>query len=251
LDVSYVGGSPRSPGPIEETSGIQTDSLLDESTNETIPLEINITTSGDFFVTSTLYEPANTSEYRWGSWWNPENESCGDLASWWRYDDADLFVVADGLGKGKPALEASRRAIETVDSLGNRPVDELAGSIHDNLHSTRGAVVFLGRLPDGESRLQYCSIGDIKARFVGPDYTKELFGFNGTVGFRIPEYQMETEPFESSDKLIVHTDGLNEPPNSFYDEGFFRSDPLMNTARLLHRFQKRTDDSLVGTVGAR
>ena len=70
---------------------------------------------------------------------------CGDAVAWRETERGWLLAVADGLGHGPPAAEASRRAVQVLESSTSDSPGELLTHMHRVIAGTRGAAVAISR----------------------------------------------------------------------------------------------------------
>lgn len=247
LDFWYQGAPPDQIEMTTDTIRIK-DSNLKILRDDKRFVEGIRTASGDFSLTARLTNNENLKSPKWGSWCDSLESVSGDLWGYWHFGEADVFMISDGLGHGKNAAEASRRAASIIEEQGDKPLDAQLELIHKKLQATRGAVIFLGRLPHDSDTLEYCSIGNISVRVIGETVGKSLVSFNGTVGFGELHAEVLTLDLEVVNQIILHTDGVEQSSNGFYDSVFRDSSPVLNAARLLKNFRKGSDDALVGVI---
>lgn len=88
----------------------------------------------------------------------------------------------------------------------------------------------------------------VTARVIGPDRSKGLWSYNGTVGYRMPDVEEQFLDLEGSEKLVFHTDGVETPSADDYDQVFLDHDPVMNAALLFSEYALGPDDSLLSVV---
>jgi anti-sigma regulatory factor (Ser/Thr protein kinase) len=117
-------------------------------------------------------------------------------------------IVADGLGHGPLAAQASQAAI---DVLLKRPDDEPAvaiAGIHHALASTRGGAGAVASLDLGASMLRYCGIGNISGILYANYKSRHLMSHNGTLGHNARKIQQFDFEFPRGALLIMFSDGL-------------------------------------------
>ncbi|MFE1169488.1 SpoIIE family protein phosphatase [Nocardiopsis sp. NPDC058789] len=129
-------------------------------------------------------------------------------------------MLADGLGHGPAAAEASDLAARTVRSrAGDRPED-LLRFLHSELRSSRGAAVAVADIDESAHRLSFCGVGNIGARLYSRGGWETLLsrpGIVGAFGLRTPvPLHREWHP---GDLLVLCTDGL---PSRWSPEGIER-----------------------------
>jgi hypothetical protein len=248
LDCWYQNKSPAWFAPTsQETTRLST-TQLEVFRESDVFVEGISTASGEFLTLTAVLTTRPPTAPKWGCWWNSLGTVCGDLWGFWSFDEADTFLISDGLGHGENAAEASRRAAESIEEKGDEPVDVHLKAIHKKLQTTRGAVLFLGRIPVESNNLEFCSIGNIFVKVIGGITGKGLVSFNGTVGFGDPHIEVQSLSLDDVTQLVLHTDGVEPSTSSFYSEPFRESSPVMNAARVLSAFGKGNDDALVGVV---
>ena len=135
---------------------------------------------------------------------------CGDAWSVREFGRRQLICIADGLGHGPLAAQASARAISVFNSA--RADDTPAGIMtkaHAQLKDTRGAVMGILALDPQAGTADYCGIGNIAAAIhLGTD-SRHLLSVEGTVGYRMRTTRTHTVPWESTAVAILYTDGVS------------------------------------------
>ncbi len=230
---------------VPETTRLDESEL--EEFDEDASVEVVSEASGNVITLTAMLSGA-TRKPKWGCWWNSLETVSGDLWGYWSFEEAEVFLISDGLGHGEKAAESSRKAADVIEENGDQPVDFCLKKMHRKLQSTRGAVAFLGRIPVGSDTLQFCSIGDIFAKVIDESSGKGLVSFNGTLGYGDPHINVRTLSLKNVSHLVLQTDGVEPASGSFYDPTFRDSSPVMNAARLLSTSASDNDDALVGIV---
>src|SRR5690606_37660177 len=105
----------------------------------------------------------------------------------WR--DEATVLVADGLGHGLSAHEASRAAIETLAADARAEPHALMMKCHEQLARTRGAAVAICRLLAGAERGVFASVGNVVGRVENLAGSRQLVSYNGIVGHSIRKVQ--------------------------------------------------------------
>jgi anti-sigma regulatory factor (Ser/Thr protein kinase) len=139
----------------------------------------------------------------------PGEAACGD--NWSVVADRDrlLVVVADGLGHGLHAADASRRVLELVRESASLPPVAQMTQLHAGLRSTRGAAVALVDIRPERGELAFVGVGNIGATLLDGERRRSLVSHNGTIGAearRIQEFKYAWSP---RSLLVVHSDGLS------------------------------------------
>src|SRR5207253_332023 len=98
----------------------------------------------------------------------PGESASGDDAAFVRGDARELLALADGLGHGPPAREASARVMVKARAASERGPDELLESCEAALVGTRGAVAAAAALDRGRGEIAYAGIGNVEAHLYRP-----------------------------------------------------------------------------------
>jgi hypothetical protein len=88
---------------------------------------------------------------------------CGD--GWQACDEPDgvLAVVADGLGHGLQAYEASIAAITSIDLRRRADLSDRLRTMHDGMRHTRGAAAALAEILPERKLVKFAGIGNVSA----------------------------------------------------------------------------------------
>lgn len=132
---------------------------------------------------------------------------CGDAFA---IDDGSrgcLVMIADGLGHGPLAGEASSAAVAVFRKNAGAELPDIITAIHDALRSTRGAAVAVALVHSHQGVVRYCGIGNISGVLLGGS-TRRMVSQNGTAGLTCPRVTEFTYPWARGDTLVMHSDGL-------------------------------------------
>ena len=144
----------------------------------------------------------------------PGEEACGDA---WAVDERPhrrRLLVADGLGHGQFAAEASGEAVRVFRERADLPLEELVHALHAALRGTRGAALAVAEhdlTDDGETgELRYVGVGNVAGQLLDPadGSVKSLVSHNGTAGAKLRRVRQFTYPWPPGGLLAMHTDGL-------------------------------------------
>jgi anti-sigma regulatory factor (Ser/Thr protein kinase) len=153
-------------------------------------------------------------------------EHSGDAWAWVRCGDLVTLMLADGLGHGRPAAEASSAAVRAVYDSPHLSPAELLGRLDTALRGTRGAAVAVAQLKLSAGRLRFCGVGNIGARLREGDTWRPLLSRPGIVGAHRPATLPEAEFAWSADRLLVlHSDGLPSRWTPPADPAVLSADP--------------------------
>jgi anti-sigma regulatory factor (Ser/Thr protein kinase) len=178
---------------------------------------------------------------------------CGD--DWGMVaDDAGraMLTVADGLGHGLLAAEASRRAVEVAGEHAAEQPGSVVLAVHQALRPTRGAAVAVAELGAAGRSVRFAGLGNISAAIVGPgpSDSKSLVSHNGIAGHEMRKIQEFSYDWPVDALFVMHSDGLSARWDLSRYPGLARRHPSV-VAGVLHRdFSRGRDDALVVVVRA-
>ncbi len=133
----------------------------------------------------------------------------GDQASVWHNKRNVLITLIDGLGHGKNAEIAAKKAIDIISDNQDMDLVELMQKCDKALYKSRGAALALVRIDRSSGKMEYVSIGNTRCAIVGQNIL-HLGGRYGIVGEGGPIASVERRQLERRDVLILWTDGLPE-----------------------------------------
>lgn len=179
----------------------------------------------------------------------PGERTCGDDASFERAESGLTFTVADGLGHGALAREASSLAVGLVPKSLDRTLDGLLEDAHRALQDSRGAVMVAGRLRPDEVDL--AGIGNITAHVYGPRKARRFAGTSFVVGSRGDARRptRESIALDPRDVVVVHSDGIRSGLDLSEELELLREHPIVVAQRVVERFARPDDDVLVMVIG--
>jgi anti-sigma regulatory factor (Ser/Thr protein kinase) len=161
-----------------------------------------------------------------------------------------LMLVADGLGHGRLASEASQEAKRVLEETRDFEPHNIVHEVHAALKKTRGAAMAIAKLDLEKSILHFAGVGNISASLVSPDSSRGLASHNGTLGQRIGRVQEFAYPWYENNILVMHSDGLSNRWDLQRYPGIWSKHPSM-IAAILHRdFCRGCDDVTVFVVAS-
>jgi anti-sigma regulatory factor (Ser/Thr protein kinase) len=175
----------------------------------------------------------------------PGEEVSGD--NWsirWSADSVQV-LMADGLGHGIFAADASAQAISAFAQGGDGPPVHMLERIHRALRGTRGAAVAIASIDIGERRIHFAGLGNISAVISGPGKTQNMVSHNGTAGHEARRLMEFSYDLPESAVVIMHSDGIATSWSLDTYPGLLRRHPSV-IAGVLHRdATRRRDDACV------
>ena len=173
-------------------------------------------------------------------------EACGDACEIVELGGGRTVVlVADGLGHGLRAAEASRRAVRLFLERPDEPGPKLMERLHHGLHGTRGAAVTVVDVHRGASELRFTGVGNVVGRIATSGDSRGLVTQNGTVGAELRRVQEFVYPWTTDSLLVLHSDGLASQWQLGTYRGLSRRHASVIAGVLYRDFRRERDDVTV------
>ncbi|WP_377705098.1 ATP-binding protein [Pseudoduganella sp. UC29_71] len=170
---------------------------------------------------------------------------CGDAWALACGATSATVLVADGLGHGPLAADASRAAVHTAMAAPEQPASVLLEDMHGALRATRGAAAAVVRIDMLAGGLQLAGIGNIACHAWSGGTRRQLVSHNGIVGSNMRKVQEFPAPWGHDSMLILHSDGLGSRWNLDDYPGLAARHPAVVAAVLYRDFSRRSDDVTV------
>ena len=158
------------------------------------------------------------------------------------------LMVADGLGHGVLAAEASKEAVMAFRSAPHANPALSMDQIHRRLRGTRGAAVAIAQIDLAKSKVKYAGIGNICGVIGGGDRMQSMVSHNGTAGHearRVQEFDYSLPPRFT---LIMHSDGINTSWNLDRYPGLINLHPSVIAGVLYRDASRHRDDACVVVI---
>jgi len=164
---------------------------------------------------------------------------CGDAVAVIERPRGVLVAVADGLGHGPLAHEASETFCGYVRAHHGASLESLIVGSTTAMSSTRGAAVGLVDIDEAEGTLEYAGVGNIELRAVSRERITPV-SLPGIVGTRLRRVKSFRYTVSSEDLFAVFSDGVS----SRFDLEDYRSLSSREIAeRILSDHGKQHDDA--------
>jgi anti-sigma regulatory factor (Ser/Thr protein kinase) len=173
-------------------------------------------------------------------------EVCGDSWGVAQSEDSSTLMVADGLGHGIEAKQASAEAIRVLRAnpgLGPLSLVELS---HKALRSSRGAAVAVARIDRFRGTLTFAGVGNIAGQiYAGAQRGQHLVSVNGTAGHQTQRIREFTCVWPDNGILVLHSDGLSTTTGLESQPSLALHDPSVIAGVLYRDFARAHDDATV------
>ncbi|MFF8731945.1 SpoIIE family protein phosphatase [Streptomyces sp. NPDC015171] len=136
-------------------------------------------------------------------------EHSGDAWSCARSGSRSTLMLADGLGHGAKAAQASSTAVDELHRVAHLPAAEILRHLHTALRPTRGAAVAVAQVDTDNGELDFAGVGNIGARLHTAGSWQHLISHPGIVGAHYPAaVPVRRLPWRPGSLLVLHSDGL-------------------------------------------
>ena len=169
----------------------------------------------------------------------------GDAWAIRRTEDSVVIMVADGLGHGVFAADASAAAVAAFNSSHEQSPVNLLQAIHRALRGTRGAAVAIASVEFRQARVRFAGLGNVAGTVITSSKSHAMVSHNGTAGYEAPHIREFLYPWTDESIIVMHSDGLsaNWNPESF--PGIHRNHPSVIGALLYRDAARERDDACV------
>ncbi|MGA9225187.1 MAG: SpoIIE family protein phosphatase [Mesobacillus sp.] len=135
---------------------------------------------------------------------------CGDSYYYTATDDYFVCVVADGLGSGQYAHEASAAVVAVVEEHHHEDVDTLMKYCNNILVQKRGAAVSIFKVFFGTNEFVYSCVGNIRFFLYSPNgkltYPLPVTGY---LSGKPQVFHTQRFVFEPESKFLIYSDGFD------------------------------------------
>jgi anti-sigma regulatory factor (Ser/Thr protein kinase) len=178
----------------------------------------------------------------------PGETVCGDSWAVTSDGEAVTVTVADGLGHGLAAHQASQAAIAVSREYAAAQPSQVLAEAHGALRTTRGAALAVYRLDTRASAIDYCGAGNVIARVVSGVSDRTLLTQNGTAGLQVRRTETAKAEWSAHAIVVIHTDGIESrwvPQRLLPVLG---RDPVLIAALLMRDHHRGRDDATVVVI---
>lgn len=159
------------------------------------------------------------------------------------------LLVADGLGHGPEAAEASSLALTLFQrSPATASPAALLEDAHATMRSTRGAAVAIVSMSAEPGTLTMAGAGNIIGRLISGIGDRSLLTQPGTLGVQIRRLQDTVHDWPEHAILVLHSDGIVSRWNLQDVPGLLQCDPIVTAAWIIRDHVRGHDDATVVVV---
>jgi anti-sigma regulatory factor (Ser/Thr protein kinase) len=158
------------------------------------------------------------------------------------------LVLADGLGHGPNAQEASREALAVFHEEPFASPRILVDRMHARLRATRGAALAVLQADADAGTVRLAGAGNVVGRIVSGLEDKTLLTQNGTAGVTMRSPEENTFPWPSHALIVLFSDGVETRWRPELLRPVLGSDPALPAALLLREHNRGRDDATVAVL---
>jgi anti-sigma regulatory factor (Ser/Thr protein kinase) len=199
----------------------------------------------------TKFKPRDS--FPWAVVWRalPGEEFCGDGFAVRAGADELFGMVADGLGHGAFAAQASGQAVRIFEKSSTADPDTLLEDLHLGLRATRGAAISVAKIEQSRGLVTFSGIGNVAGALIVDGGVKRMVSRNGTVGAVARQIMGFQYPFKGDALIVLHSDGLASNWSLDKYPGLAQREPALIAAVLYRDFGRRRDDALILVIRAK
>lgn len=156
-------------------------------------------------------------------------------------------MMADGLGHGPMAAQASDAALALFASATGRP-SQVLEKAHLGMRHTRGAAVTVAMLDASTDGIVFAGVGNISGRLVSGVEDRSLLSQHGTIGLQIRKLADVEYAWPDHALLVLHSDGIATRWNFKETGGLLQCDPAVIAGWLIREHFRGRDDATVVVI---
>ncbi len=176
----------------------------------------------------------------------PGEEICGDAFAVEQSETDSTVLLADGLGHGYQASQASREAVRLLHAHPRLQPGALIDIANRALRGFRGAAVSVARLDRARGKLAFSGLGNVAGQiYGGAGHSQHLVPLNGTAGHSAPRIREFSYAWPDAGILVMHSDGLLTHTTLDTRPSLALRDPSLIAGVLYRDFSRGHDDATV------
>ena len=172
----------------------------------------------------------------------------GDDAMFFETESTFIAAVADGMGHGHYAREASNRAMEGLNSKRDLDLEGIVIALNQELSGTHGCAISIIRLDKITGTAECVSLGDVHTHLY---HLKDAHFFTplplvlAAGQFQKQRIRVERVQVQPGSVFLMFTDGLKTRTTLKGQLDVLRQPPIAIAEHLLENYSRSDDDALV------
>ena len=172
----------------------------------------------------------------------------GDAHCFLPHGSGWTLLVADGLGHGPQAAQASTEAVRLFRKNPQAAPGEVLSLVHAGLRHTRGGAVTVARFVPDRGVVTVAGIGNVTGAVVSGGLVRRTVSLAGTAGHVARRIQEFEYPFQTDDLFVLCSDGLVTGWSLDGYPGLNGAHPSLIAGILYRDFARARDDATVVVV---
>ena len=172
----------------------------------------------------------------------------GDAHAVREQPDGWTVIVADGLGHGPVAAQASQEAVRLFRKHEDGRPGEILAAIHAGLRHTRGGAVSVARYDRGRGQVTFAGIGNVTGAIASHGEIKRTVSLAGTAGHVARRIQEFEYPLDPDGLFILYSDGIVTNWSLDAYPGLVAAHPSLVAGVIYRDFARTRDDAIVLVV---
>ena len=172
---------------------------------------------------------------------------CGDA---WRICAKQRRVsimVADGLGHGRGAAEASATAAAVFSGVDHMAPTAALARFDSASRGTRGMALSFATIDETARCVDFSGVGNVDGRVLTDDDEKgsHLVPQNGIVGHTMPNLRGSNVPWPRGARMVMHSDGVSARWRIDAYPGLMKAHPAIMAGVIFRDFARQRDDATI------
>lgn len=144
----------------------------------------------------------------------PGKTCCGDAHTVIHTEHYTVCAVVDGLGSGEGAYQSANAAIEIIEALHYKSVEQMVEACNQALLHKRGAVMTIIKVDYAKFEVSYSNFGNISFVMHLPDGTTiQPIPSRGYLSGKKTRITSQRFPYQSGSAFLLYSDGIKKPPS--------------------------------------
>ncbi|HEY8355916.1 MAG TPA: ATP-binding protein [Ramlibacter sp.] len=181
----------------------------------------------------------------------PGERVCGDAWAFAIDGDRAALIVADGLGHGPDAAEASKAAVAAFAQDPMTSPAAMLASVHARLRSTRGAAVLVLQADGTEGVVRSAGAGNVMGRLISGTTDRTILSQHGTAGVTIRTPDEASTAWPPHALLVACSDGIATRWQADVLAPVLGRDPVLAAAILVRDQSRGRDDATAAVLRRR
>ena len=151
-----------------------------------------------------------TFDVKYGIHTSPKKDEELNGDSYYIGKDNGYFIgaIADGLGHGVYANDASKLAIDYIKENAQVPIEELIMGCHKAIRGTRGVALSVVKILLSENEFQFAGVGNVDCKVYSKDNYHPIT-VPGIVGYNLRKVKSFSYRINLEDIICLYSDGIS------------------------------------------